>query len=389
MKYVESFLIILCVGLLFSGCNKECDHQYHSQITREVSCTQAGEETFSCIHCQHTYTQPILPVLEHIYEPAGIERESTCAEEGLQKYNCTACGASKSEPIEKLPHILENVTVTKEPNCTEEGECSGDCTVCGEKQIIEKIATNGVHIFTNTVVREATCTDPGEGVNTCQLCQHSEACQYELKAHTYSEQKTLAKATCTKNGEKQLTCADCGHSIKETIAASGHKWSGATCTKAGVCSVCGTVGQKTNHSYVTIEDVKNSENFAGYRIKKCSTCSKQKKEYYTKAHVFDLEAIGAKIAEYAKSRGFQVVLEDVDEPDHKSSIMVHQANNKLYGYGPDRLVEMAKSSIDHAYNTYASSPAGIGFYTAHIEVYYGQNGAIGTGYFGVYIDITS
>lgn len=389
MKFVKSFLMILCIGLLFSGCKKECDHQYQSQVAREVSCAQAGEEIFTCTLCQHSYTQPILPVLEHTYVPAEIEKDATCAEEGLQKYNCTVCGASKNEPVEKLPHTLANTTVTKEPNCTEEGECTGDCTVCGETQITEKIAANGIHIFSNTVVREATCTDPGEGVNACTLCQYTESCQYELKEHTYSDQKTLAKATCTKNGEKQLICADCGHSTKETIAATGHKWSGASCTKAGVCSVCGTVGKKTDHTYVTIENVKNSENFAGYRIKKCRTCSDEKKEYYTQAHVFDLEAIGAKIAEYAKSRGLQVIIEDVDEPDYKVSIMVHQANNKLYGYGPDRLVEMANSTIDWAYNTYAGSPAGIGAYTAHIDVYYSQNGALGTGFFGVYVDITS
>lgn len=381
MKYVKCFCVIFCIGLLLIACKKECTHQYASQITRQASCVQEGEETFTCSLCQHSYTQAV-PVSPHSYEPAEIEKEATCTEEGIQTFSCTGCDATESKPIEKLPHTLENLTVLAEPNCTQEGQGQGDCTVCGALQITEKIPTNDTHVFANTVIREATCTDPGEGTNTCQLCQHSEPCQYELKAHTYNTQNVLTKTSCTKDGTVERICADCGHTAKETVAATGHSWSGATCKTAGVCTACGAKGSKAKHSYVTSENHKPSETFAGYRVKKCSACGKEISEYYTKSHTYDLDAIASKIASHAKSKGFKPVIKKLNEYSGKVAYGVWELDRLG---GPDKLISSAKKWITSTYKEMTEDGAPLGDRELYIYVYYVESGSIGGGYFGVYM----
>lgn len=381
MKYVKSFCVILFIGLLLSACKKECMHQYQSQITQQASCVQEGVETFTCSLCQHSYTQPI-PVSKHSYEPSKSEKEATCTQEGIQIFCCAVCDATESKPIEKLPHVLEEMTVLTEPNCTQEGQGLGDCTVCGALQVTEKIPTNDVHIFTNTVIREATCTDPGEGTNTCQLCQYSESCKYELKAHPFSTQNVLVKASCTKDGAVERICGDCGYTTKETVAATGHSWSGATCKSAGVCSVCGAKGSKAKHAYVVSEDQKPSGTFAGYRIKKCSTCEKKKSEYYTKSYTYDLDDIASKIASHAKSKGFKPVIKKLSNYSGKVAYGVSELDN---GGGPNMLIKSAKVWITDTYKEMTEDGASLGDRELYIYVYYTASGSVGGGYFGVYM----
>ena len=385
MKYLTHLLLVVSLCLLLVACNKECIHEYQAEITQIPSCAQKGIETFTCVHCQESYSQPI-PILEHTYTPSYVEKEPTCAEEGIQIYTCTDCGTTKSQPIEKLAHTLIDATVTKEPNCTEEGARCGTCAVCGTEQVVEKIATNGVHIFTNTVIREATCTDPGAGTNTCTLCQHSEPCTYELKEHTYGNEKILANATCTKSGTKQLSCTGCGHAVEKTIAARGHKWANATCTTPGVCSVCNATGKTADHKYTIISDQKRHETFASVRTLKCNSCNKEKTEYYTNRHVVDLDAINAAIGEYAKKLGYQVSLNNYTEVEYRyaESVVILNLDDSI----ADQLIKNAQNSLDYSTNTYASWPGGLEARTAHIYAYYTESGALGGGYFGVYIDIT-
>jgi len=380
-----SVLLFVCLFMLFAACKKECTHQYQSTVTQQATCTQEGIETFTCTLCQHSYTAPV-SILEHSYAPGVIQEEPTCTKEGLQIYACIGCGIEKPQPIEKLPHVLGDATITKAANCTQVGEQIGTCTVCATEQVTVEIPTNDVHTFVNTVSREATCTDPGEGINTCSLCQYSEPCQYELKEHSYNVE-IIKKATCTKKGKQQLTCSHCGYSIEKQVDATGHKWTGASCTTAGVCSVCKAKGKKTNHSYKIVYEAKNTSTFAGKRTKECTTCSKQKTEYFTSKKVFDLDAIASEVAAYAKKKGFQVRIGTVDKADYRYSKEVFWLENN--GDGPKKIISGAKKCVDYAYNDYAGSPAGIGAYTLVIHAYYTQSGSLGGGLFAVSIDVTS
>ena len=56
-------------------------------------------------------------------------------------------------------------------------------------------------------------------------------------------------ATCDTDGVRTYTCSGCSYSYTETISATGHTWSDATCTTAKTCSVCGaTDGNANGHT---------------------------------------------------------------------------------------------------------------------------------------------
>lgn len=385
MKHLKVALCIICVCLLLAACKKECVHEYQSEITQKPSCAQAGEETFICALCKDTYTQEI-PVLNHSYDLGKVEKEPTCLEEGLIKYVCTGCGAEKTERIEKVEHSLANPSVTKEPNCSEEGELSAVCTMCGISQVVEKIATNDDHAFTSQVVREATCTNLGEGIDICSRCQFSETYSIELKPHTYGNDEIVQNASCTETGTIKSVCTMCGDVVENTIAPKGHKWTGATCTAAGTCSVCGATGNKTDHNYVTTEDKEPSMSFAGYRVRVCETCGKRVARYYTGSCEYDLDAICSSVARYAEERGFNVSYESGGREDYVYKMGVWELERS--GQGQEMLISGGKARIDNAYDNFAPTGAGIGAYTAHIRVFYTQTAALG-GFFVVAISITS
>lgn len=343
-----------------------CEHSYQSAITVSATCTQEGEETFTCVHCQESYTQPIA-MTEHTYEPGEIVKDPTCAEEGTQKYLCTACDAEKTEPVEKLPHTPGETSVTKEPNCTEEGEITALCTVCGGSEVVEKIPTNEVHVFENTVVREATCIDPGEGVNTCSLCQHSERCEYELKPHNYDVGEVTKKATCTKNGKKKLTCSVCTEVTEETIEAKGHNWEGATCTKAGVCSVCGATGSKASHDYVVIQEyITTSLQDATCRVRECKTCGTQKTLYYAKdGRQFDMDSFRTSMGNCLKKLGFNVVYVTYESKGWDDDWNFSQINDS-YMTQSEFLKTCVIPRIEDFEIYYSQQEGGISSYTAYV-----------------------
>ena len=278
--------------------------------------------------------------------------------------------------------MLENITVIRKPNCTEEGLGSGACTVCGAEHIEEKIPTNDVHSFTNVVVREATCTDYGEGKNVCELCQYSEPCRYELKDHTYSGRTVLAEPDCTHDGSVQYTCTICGFSAEETIAAKGHSWTGATCLTAGKCSVCGATGKKGNHSYEVTVKVDAKETFAGYQIKECNVCGTKQKDYYTKSYTYNLDVVAAEVAAYAKQKGFRPVIESFHDGyvQFAHSVM----NLEQERIDQNGLIQTGRNLVDKVYNQLTENGR-LGNRVLHIHVYYTQSGAVGMGYFGIYL----
>lgn len=60
------------------------------------------------------------------------------------------------------------------------------------------------------------------------------------KIHYHTWKLTASKkVSCTESGYKNYYCEGCKQERKETETALGHKYSGATCTKASICSRCG------------------------------------------------------------------------------------------------------------------------------------------------------
>ncbi len=108
-------------------------HDYKEEITKEPTCTEAGEKTYTC-DCGDSYTEEI-PAKGHHFED-GI---------------CTDCG-EKDPDYHKHDYVEE---ITKEPTCTEEGEKTYTCE-CGDSYT-EKIPMTEHHYGDDDI-----CTDCGQ-----------------------------------------------------------------------------------------------------------------------------------------------------------------------------------------------------------------------------------
>lgn len=246
MKKTIYAILVYCLLLALSACQKPCEHTYTEEITVEASCTQVGTKTFTCSQCGDSYTEEIA-MLAHTFGKATVTKKATCAETGEKSATCTVC--DKTEVVETIDLAEHKYTseVTTAATCTAEGVKTYTCSVCSDSYT--KSISKASHSYTSKVTTAATCTDSGIKTLTCKDCGHSTTVKISAKGHNYSS-KTTTSATCTSSGTKKYTCSDCGKTYDETISAKGHNWVNATCTKAKHCSNCGTTsGSELGHNF--------------------------------------------------------------------------------------------------------------------------------------------
>lgn len=71
-------------------------------VTKEATCTEEGEQIFTCSGCNETKTEKIA-ALGHTWDEGKVTKEATVDEEGEKLFTCTVCGETKTEKIEKVP----------------------------------------------------------------------------------------------------------------------------------------------------------------------------------------------------------------------------------------------------------------------------------------------
>ena len=216
------------------------------EISKDSTCTEAGEKVYTCKVCGETKAEAI-EALGHAYsEEWTVDKEATCEEAGSKSHHCTRPGCdSKSEVTEiaALGHEWGEGKETKAPTCTEAGEKTYTCTRC-DKTKTEAIEALG-HAYSDewTVDKEATCEEAGSKSHHCtrQGCDSkTEVTEIAALGHEWSEGKETKAPTCTEAGEKTYTCTRCNATKTEAIEALGHAYSEewtvdkeATCEEAG------------------------------------------------------------------------------------------------------------------------------------------------------------
>ena len=153
-------------------------HNYVGEVTKEPTCTEKGEKTYTC-DCGDSYTEEI-PAKGHHFENGEctdcgekdpdhkhsytetITKEPTCTEAGEKTYTCD-CGDSYTEEIPAKGHHFED----------------GECTDCGEKD-----PDYHKHSYTETITKEPTCTEAGEKTYTCD-CGDSYTEEIPAKGHHF------------------------------------------------------------------------------------------------------------------------------------------------------------------------------------------------------------
>ena len=232
------------------------EHVYTSEITKEPTCTEAGEKTYSC-SCGDTYTEDI-PARGHQEEKVA-GKEDSCTETGLTEgTKCSVCGTvlKKQEVVPMSSHTEETVA-GREASCTDTGLTDGTkCSVCGKILKEQLIIPALGHTEEVLEKKEATCTETGltEG-KKCSVCGEILKAQTVIPAKGHIGEDVEGKEpTCTDTGLTEgKKCSVCGEILvpQRTISALGHqeeiiKGISATCTEEGLsdgkkCSVCGNI----------------------------------------------------------------------------------------------------------------------------------------------------
>ena len=192
----------------------------------------------------------------HHWDNGVRTKEPSCYEEGEMTYTCTGCGETRTEAIDKLEHIVVNDNAVEE-TCTEPGLTAGThCSLCSTVFIPQETVPAKGHKFGEWEIQE-------DGVTYKRVCENCGA--EETDVHIWDDGKVIEEPSCTEKGLMRYTCKDCGITKDEEIPAKGHKpvtdeAVKETCTSTGLtegshCEICDEilVHQETipvaKHSY--------------------------------------------------------------------------------------------------------------------------------------------
>ncbi len=254
-------------------------------ITKQPTCLDKGEMTYTCTVCGAQWTDEI-PELGHEWgkwtdvddqmhqrvcqhDAKHVEEEQhewnegevttapDCEHTGVKTYTCTSCSATKTEVIDALGHDFGTWTYLNERMHTR--RCSHDLDG-------EHIRKESHNFGTATVVKEPTCTENGSKMYSCSVCggtkyedipaiehewgrwtvdseddsKHMRVCAHdeshvEKEEHHHKEDKVTNPPSCLEKGEKEYTCTVCGKTYKEEMEALGHQWDNGIITKQPTC----------------------------------------------------------------------------------------------------------------------------------------------------------
>ena len=199
-------------------------HQ-HTEIRnkKESTCKEEGYSGDTwCKDCGKKILsgQAIAKTEDHSWNQGEITKEPTCKEEGEKTFTCTICGNTKTEKVSTTDHQHMEIRNQKNPTCKEAGY-SGDtyCTDCGVKIFSgQTIAKTKNHNWDGGVITtEPTCTERGEKTFTCTICGNTNTKKVNATGHSYGAYKVVKEPTNKRKGLKSKTCSVCGKIVYEAI----------------------------------------------------------------------------------------------------------------------------------------------------------------------------
>ena len=199
-------------------------HQ-HTEIRnkKEATCKETGYSGDTwCKDCGKKILsgQAIAKTEDHSWNQGEITKEPTCKEKGEKTFTCSICGNTKTEKVSTTDHQHMEIRNQKNPTCKEAGY-SGDtyCADCGVKISSGKtIAKTKNHNWDGGVITtEPTCTERGEKTFTSTICGNTDTKKVNATGHSYGAYKVVKEPTNKRKGLKSKTCSVCGKIVYEGI----------------------------------------------------------------------------------------------------------------------------------------------------------------------------
>ena len=195
MKVLGVLAVAMTLGLTACGGTKECaTHKWGKwTVTKEATCTEAGEQERVCEKCKKKETKAINPA--HKYGDWTEVTPSTCQVKGKEKRVCSVCQHEEERDLDLADHTWGDWEEVTAPTCTEKGSHKHICSVCGAEES-EDVAATG---HTYAKVKDAEGNDTDEDVVAWTV-----------------------EPTCNKGGTGKKTCTVCGAQTNVTSPALGH-----------------------------------------------------------------------------------------------------------------------------------------------------------------------
>ena len=111
-------------------------HSYTESITKEATCVEAGEKTFTCA-CGDVYTEQI-EATGHNYEiVTGSEAAATCTTDGKKADKVCDCGDKvEGEVVKATGHNYSDYKSDNNATYDADGTKTATCATCGAKDTV-------------------------------------------------------------------------------------------------------------------------------------------------------------------------------------------------------------------------------------------------------------
>ena len=162
-------------------------------VTKETSCKEPGEKTYTCQDCSQTKKEEIAKE-DHVYS------SDFAHDINHHWYPCTLCGDKGN----KQAHNWDEGTIKEEANCTESGIIEYLCGDCGRTKP-EVIPAKG-HDHSADWLKDQT--------NHWRQCHCGD--KADFAPHSYGDWTVVKDATENAEGLKEATCV-CGEKIIQPI----------------------------------------------------------------------------------------------------------------------------------------------------------------------------
>lgn len=255
----------------FSYClTSSCRHVWDEGVeTKQASCTEEGEKTYTCTLCDETRKEAIA-MLDHDFDggswiESGDGHAKKCA-------NCTAIDSA----TQTAEHNWESKGVQTPATPTEDGVENIECSVC-HKTGTRPIPATGDHVQS---------TEYGHDENNHWfICSTHNDCGYKFlsTAHVWEEDaENSVAATCKDDGVKAWKCV-CGATKTDVVSKDtvAHDFEGAELVSDGnethhsVCKVCGTSSESVSHVWGEVATVTSPDFYHDGAGKKACACGEK------------------------------------------------------------------------------------------------------------------
>ena len=287
-------------------------HHYVSKVTKEATCTEEGQITYTCTATngtcdKKTYTE-VIPKKAHSYGNWVIEKEATETETGVKRHTCTVCGADETDiiPIKGSSGGTETpdvpvTTGSQVHNFTTSGVTSSFYTITGNLSTSKGTVTYNDLTLTQCLKIESATnikfTATAKGKLTLVFAEASKS--IKVNGTKYASDSNGIVSVDVNAGSVEITKGDTMNLFYMVYTPDGtteethtHNYVSkvtkeATCTEAGVLtytctSTIGTCDKKTyteaipatGHKYSTewTTDVAPTDTTPGSKSHHCTVC---------------------------------------------------------------------------------------------------------------------